>query len=84
MKVPWSLRGRLLADTAGADDFSVNSFGVQLRYRHELGPQSEFYLVYSRGGEERRERHDDSGDLFLDALSLRDADQVLAKLRYRF
>jgi len=76
--------GRLRPDATVADDFNVNTFGVQLRYRYELGPQSEFYLVYSRGGEERHERHHDSGDLFLDALSLRDADQVLAKLRYRF
>lgn len=75
--------GRLRADGT-ADDFSVNNFGVQLRYRYEFAPQSELYLVYSRGGYERRDRRDDSIDLFTDALSLRDADQFLAKLRYRF
>jgi hypothetical protein len=76
-------RGRLVGDGA-AEDFSVNSFGLQLRYRYELASQSELYLVYSRGGFEEREQRDDSGDLFVDALSLRDADQFLAKLRYRF
>ncbi|MBL8299721.1 MAG: hypothetical protein JNN30_15400 [Rhodanobacteraceae bacterium] len=76
-------RGRLV-DDGNADDFSVNSFGLQLRYRYELAPQSELYLVYSRGGFEEREQRDTSSDLFADALSLRDADQFLAKLRYRF
>lgn len=77
-------RGRLRRDGT-ADDFSINSFGVQLRYRYEIAPQSEFYLVYSRGGFERRDGHaDDPGELFADALELRDADQLLAKVRYRF
>lgn len=75
--------GRLVAD-GGADDFNVNSFGLQLRYRYELASQSELYLVYSRGGFEERDQRHDSGELFVDALSLRDADQFLAKLRYRF
>jgi hypothetical protein len=76
-------RGRLTED-GRAEDFSVNNFGLQLRYRYELAPQSELYLVYSRGGYEQRDRRDESADLFVDALSLRDADQFLAKLRYRF
>ncbi|HSX59329.1 MAG TPA: DUF5916 domain-containing protein [Tahibacter sp.] len=76
-------RGRLVAD-GQAGDFSVNNFGLQLRYRYELAAQSELYLVYSRGGAEERDQRDDSGELFVDALSLRDADQFLAKLRYRF
>ncbi|GMV29661.1 MAG: hypothetical protein AMXMBFR59_17860 [Rhodanobacteraceae bacterium] len=78
-------RGRLARTAAGeADDFSVNSFGLQMRYRYELANQSELYLVYSRGGYEERDQRDDSGTLFADALSLRDADQFLVKVRYRF
>jgi Domain of unknown function (DUF5916) len=76
--------GGHLRPDGSAENFSVNNFGVQLRYRYEIAPQSELYLVYSRGGYERRDRRDDSADLFADALSLRDADQVLAKIRYRF
>ena len=76
-------RGRLVSDGV-AEDFSINNFGLQLRYRYEIAPQSELYLVYSRGGYEERDRRDESADLFVDALSLRDADQFLAKLRYRF
>jgi hypothetical protein len=57
---------------------------VQLRYRWTFAPQSDLYAVYSRGG--FSERADDPrgiDDLFQDAFSLRDADQVLVKVRYR-
>ena len=64
--------------------FTVNNLGVQLRYRYELGPQSELFLVYARGGynlfsdDDRRVR-----DLFRDMGTVRDADQFLIKFRYR-
>ena len=73
--------------------FTVNSFGVQLRYRYEFGPQRELYVVYGRGGylqqaqmmdEEFGHRGDGMGDLFGNVLDLRDADQVLVKLRWGF
>lgn len=66
-------------------DFAINNFGVQLRYRWEFATQSDFFLVWSRGGFLREEREGDSTlDLLDEALALRDADQFLAKLRYRF
>ncbi len=85
---PESLRlspdGRLRAATDPLDDFSVNSFGAQLRYRWTFAPQSDLYVVWSRGGfTERRGEEDDLFDLLGDAASLRDDDQVLVKLRYR-
>lgn len=64
--------------------FTVSNLGVQLRYRYELGPQSELFLVYARGGyqllsdDDRRVR-----DLFQDMGEVRDADQFLVKFRYR-
>jgi hypothetical protein len=66
-------------------DFAINNFGVQVRYRWEFAAQSDFFLVWSRGGFLREERDGDSTlDLLDEALALRDADQFLAKLRYRF
>lgn len=66
--------------------FSVNDLGLQARYRYAFGPSSDFYLVYSRGGdlflEQENPRQPDV--LFNKSFSLRDADQLLAKLRYRF
>ena len=66
------------------DDFAINNFGVQLRYRWTFAPQSDLYVVYSRGGFSERSG-DPRGidDLFADAFSLRDADQFLVKVRYR-
>lgn len=66
-------------------DFDINNLAFQVRYRFLIGAQSDFFLAYSRGGEETIIR-DDAGvsDLFDEALSLRDSDQFLVKLRYRF
>lgn len=75
-----------LRPVAGAEpDFDINNFGVQVRYRWEFAPQSDVYLVWSRGGFLREERSGESTlDLLDEALALRDADQFLAKVRYRF
>ncbi len=75
---------RLRPATRTVDDFAINNFGVQLRYRWTFAPQSDLYMVYSRGG--FCERSGDPraiDDLFADAFSLRDADQFLVKVRYR-
>ncbi len=66
-------------------DFDVNNLAFQVRYRYMIGAQSDFYLAYSRGGDETIYRDNtNAGDLFDEALSLRDSDQFLVKLRYRF
>jgi len=66
-------------------DFSVAGVGFQLRYRYEIGPLSDFYLVYNRGGNLFEESAESSfgqqlGDVWSDPTS----DQFLVKLRYRF
>ena len=75
-----------LQPVAGAEpDFDINTFGVQVRYRWEFAPQSDLFLVWSRGGFLREEREGESTlDLLDEAVGLRDADQLLAKIRYRF
>lgn len=79
------LGGRLFLDSDQVNDFDVINFGLQLRYRYEIAPLSDFYLVYSRGGIEQTES---SGQSTLSLLGkstrLRNADQILIKLRYRF
>ena len=55
-----------------------------MRYRYEIGPHSELFLVYGRGGFNLL--HDDDrgvGELFRDMADVRDADQFLIKVRYR-
>jgi hypothetical protein len=76
--------GALRPSAEDIEDFDVNTFGLQIRYRWTFAAQSDLYVVWSRGG--FQERPDDPrslGELFSDAFSLRDDDQVLVKLRYR-
>jgi hypothetical protein len=79
------LTGRALASEDAVEDFSVRNLGLQIRYRYELAPLSYLYVVYGRGGyDERRADDRDAGHLLRDSFSLRDDDQLLVKLSYRF
>lgn len=77
--------GRLVASNDPVNGFAVINFGLQLRYRYEIAPLSDLYIVYSRGG---LERIDDPNQgmmgLLADSAGLRNSDQFLVKLRYRF
>lgn len=80
--------GLLVESSDSVDAFTVNNFGMQLRYRYELGQRRELYVVYARGGDETLARAGDLhssqglGDLLGGASDLRDADQLLVKLRW--
>ena len=73
--------GSLFATPEPLAPFTVNNLGLQVRYRYEIGPLSELFLVYARGGFDLL--HDDDrgvGDLFGDMTDVRDADQFLIKV----
>ena len=79
--------GELIESLDTVAPFTVNNLGVQLRYRWTFAPQSDLYAVYSRGGLELTadgEGERSATRMFRDALALRDADQFLVKVRYRF
>ena len=77
--------GRLIESDDFIDNFAMINFGLQLRYRYEIAPLSDFYLVYSRGGIDRLDNSDQSTmSLLGESTGLRKADQILIKLRYRF
>ena len=68
-------------------DFGLRNMGFQVRYRYELAPLSHLYVAYVRGGaiyDEATGRPFDARDEFTDAFSLRDSEQLLVKLSYRF
>ncbi|MEO8003211.1 MAG: DUF5916 domain-containing protein, partial [Arenimonas sp.] len=66
-------------------DFNLNNLGFQIRYRYELAPLSDLYVVYSRGGfSSERDNSRDTFNLLGDAFSLRDDEMFLVKLSYRF
>ncbi|HVR82220.1 MAG TPA: DUF5916 domain-containing protein [Luteimonas sp.] len=75
---------RLLATDAQIDDFSLRNLGFQIRYRYELAPLSNLYIAYVRGGFGFDGFSQDVGPLLSDSFSLRDSEQLLVKLSYRF
>jgi hypothetical protein len=78
-------RGRLVKNTEKLNDFAMINFGLQVRYRYELAPLSDLYVVYSRGGLERIDNPSQNTlGLIGESTSLRDSDQFMVKLRYGF
>jgi hypothetical protein len=76
--------GRLVPAAVMADSFSIRNLGFQVRYRYRIAPLSDLYVVYARGGYDERPQSIAIGDLFDDVFGLRDDEQFLVKLSYRF
>ena len=72
----------LVEQTSG--DFAVSRLTSQLRYRWEIGPLSDLFVVYTRGSNLPGRVDEGFGELFDDALSEPIVDLILLKLRYRF
>ena len=69
------------------EDFALHNLGFQVRYRYELAPLSYLYVAYVRGGSSYQQGpgpFDSAGRLLVDAFDLRDSEQLLVKLSYRF
>jgi hypothetical protein len=78
------LSGNAVPTDEIVNDFSVRNLGLQIRYRFEIAPLSYLYVVYGRGGYDEEPVSDDRGRLLRNTFDLRDDDQVLVKLSYRF
>ena len=76
--------GSALATNDPVEDFNVRNLGFQIRYRYELAPLSYLYVVYGRGGYRQSPYSDDVGGLLGDSFDIRDDEQLLVKLSYRF
>ena len=76
--------GHAVATDDPVDDFSVRNLGFQIRYRYELAPLSYLYVVYGRGGFDLAPRADGLLPALEDSFQLRDDEQFLVKLSYRF
>jgi hypothetical protein len=66
------------------NDFSVRNLGFQIRYRYELAPLSDLYVVYGRGGYALDPLFRGAETQFNRSFDLRDSEQLLVKLAYRF
>ncbi len=76
--------GDAVASDEPIDDFSVSNLGFQIRYRYEIAPLSYLYVVYGRGGYEQEPLFEDSGRLLRNSFNLRNEEQLLIKVSYRF
>ena len=83
---PWRIDpdGRAQASSDVVEPFSLRNLGFQVRYRYELAPLSNLYVVYGRGGFGYDGYAAGAFEQFGDAFSLRDDEQLLVKLAYRF
>ena len=83
---PWRIAadGRAQASNDVVQPFSLRNLGFQVRYRYELAPLSNLYVVYGRGGFGYDGYAAGAFEQFGDAFSLRDDEQLLVKLAYRF
>lgn len=77
-------RTRTPAQADETDDFTISRITTQLRYRWEIGPLSDLFLVYTRGSNLDNRMRDEFGNLFRDALDEPVIDFFTMKLRYRF
>ena len=66
------------------DDFTVSRLTAQVRYRWEIGPLSDLFLVYTRGSNLANQIDGDFAPLFRDAMNEPIIDVFTMKLRYRF
>ena len=66
------------------EDFAISRLVAQARYRWEIGPLSDLFVVYTRGGNLPDLIDGAFTDLFLDAVNEPVVDVFIVKLRYRF
>jgi hypothetical protein len=70
---------------ASVRDFSVSQVSVQARYRWELAPLSDLFVVYTRQSNQAGLLLDRSfNEVFQDSYQAPVTDALVVKLRYRF
>jgi hypothetical protein len=77
--------GSLALSTSPANDFSLSDTALQVRYRYQLAPLSDIFLVYSRGGYfSSDDGNEGPGTLIKDGWDGVQVESLIAKIRYRF
>lgn len=74
--------GRALPTDEHVDNLGVANLGFQIRYRYEIAPLSDLYIVYNRGGY-TSDTDDDVTSQFRHGLGLKDVEEGLVKVAYR-
>ena len=87
------LQPREREEGAASDDFTISRLIAQLRYRWQIAPLSDLFVVYTRGSnlpnaydleDALASPRDSFGQLYGDALADPLVDLLVVKLRYRF
>jgi hypothetical protein len=67
-----------------SSDFTISQMTFQARYRWQIAPLSDLFLVYTRGSNLPSDISQDFGSLLSDAWTDPIVDTILFKMRYRF
>jgi hypothetical protein len=68
-----------------SSSFAISDLVIQARYRWQIAPMSDLFIVYNRGGGlPGASTQSTLGDLFDDTLSAPVREGIVVKLRYRF
>jgi len=68
-----------------SDDFAITDMVIQARYRWQIAPLSDLFIVYTRTSDVSLALEDeDLGDLLSRSFNQPISDQLVIKLRYRF
>ena len=65
-----------------SDSFSISQLAFQIRYRWQIAPLSDLYIVYTKGAKSKSDRMS-FRDLFEDSWDNPLGEQITVKLRYR-
>tara|TARA_R110002167_G_scaffold89012_10_gene240172 strand:- start:47132 stop:49537 length:2406 start_codon:yes stop_codon:yes gene_type:complete len=68
---------------ATPDDFIISRMTFQARYRWEIAPLSDLFVVYTRGANVPNTMFDEYGGMFMEAWNEPIVDTLVVKLRYR-
>jgi len=66
------------------DNFRISNVNFQLRYRWEIAPMSDLFVVYTKNGNQRGLPTSSFEDMFTDTFDEPISEQLVVKLRYRF
>ena len=67
-----------------SEDFSISELSFQIRYRWEIAPMSDLFLVYTKQADLPASVGEDLGSMLTDTFDNPVAEQLVVKLRYRW
>ena len=70
--------------TRESHDINISQLTMQLRYRWEIAPLTDLYVVYNRGNSLLSDESEPFADMFSNAFEDPVIDTAIIKLRYRF